>query len=386
MYVRIKFRTFRSNIGPTVLEIDDADHSNLPAPGRLPDLFSHGLIPPESPETGQPTSASDEPFVKPSIKPNNTMGRIRRFFGSTSPPQPSSSTIDGATATAELLKRRYVIRRQLRLLFIYPLVYALMWVPPLISNSLQYTDYFARNPNFPLQCILSFTLPIQCAVDCWLFATREKPWKYIPHTGRKTFWFSFVFWRHDCGLEHDGARCPQSVEDEEELRQEVWRNTSRRSMNIEQRAAYIRREAEKKEAEQMRLERRKRGSGELPRITEEGESSLMGKQRKGSIASTQTGATSGTAPGKLGIVHWWDKSDPDEEEEDELQRGRKKNSEILNVLQSGHALSSTDVTIRDDSSNSGKQYNSGVTSENGSRSVSVSGATSPTKRGSGGVA
>jgi len=113
------------------------------------------------------------------------------------------------------------------------------------------------------------------------------------------------------------------------------------------------------------VERRRRESGELPRITEEGERSLVGE---------------------LGIVHWWDKSDPDEEEEGELHRGRKKGSEILNVLESGHALSSTDVTIRDDSSICGKQYNSGVTSENGSRSVSVSGATSPTKRDSGSVA
>lgn len=253
VYVRIKFRTFRTNIGPSVLDMHDVDHSNLPtnsAPDRLPDLHSHGLIP-ESPETGQGTSASDEPFVKISDLPR-AQGKLSRFFGAPAALPSTSGPIDGPTATAELVKRRYVIRRQLRLLFIYPLVYALMWVPPLISNSLQYNKHFANKPSFPLQCIVSFTLPIQCAVDCWLFATREKPWKYIPHTGRKTFWFSFVFWRHDCGHDHDGARCPQGVEDEEELRQEVWRNTSRRSMSIEQRAAYMRREAERKEAEEKR--------------------------------------------------------------------------------------------------------------------------------------
>ncbi|KAF8459588.1 G protein-coupled glucose receptor regulating Gpa2 C-term-domain-containing protein [Terfezia claveryi] len=379
----IKFRTFRTNIGPSVLDMHDVDHSNLPtnsAPDRLPDLHSHGLIP-ESPETGQGTSASDEPFVKISDPPR-VQGKLRRFFGAPTALPSTSGPIDGPTATAELVKRRYVIRRQLRLLFIYPLVYALMWVPPLISNSLQYNKHFAHKPSFPLQCIVSFTLPIQCAVDCWLFATREKPWKYIPHTGRKTFWFSFVFWRHDCGHDHDGARCPQGV----------WRNTSRRSMSIEQRAAYMRREAERKEAEEKRrLSRRVDGeSVELGRISEEGGGEVGGeqltKQRKGSVASTQTAATGGTAPRVVGGGNWWDKLEldyPDEEEEDELQRGRKHNSGILSALEVRHAMSSSDVTVRDDSSNSGKRYGSGIASGRGSRSVSASAATSTTKRDSG---
>lgn len=392
--MRIKFRTFRTNIEPSILEMDDdVDHNNLPtnsAPDRLPDLHSHGLIPPESPETPQGTSASEQPFVKNS-DPATGREKLHRFFGSSVPARSNSNHIDGPTATAELMKRRYVIRRQLRLLFIYPLVYALMWVPPLISHSLQYTNYFAQNPSFPLQCIVSFTLPIQCAVDCWLFATREKPWKHIPHTGKKTFWFSFAFWRHDCEQEHGGARCPQAVEDEEELRQEVWRNTSRRSMNIEQRAAYARREAERKEAEEQRRFPRRagRGSVELGRIPEEGEGVQLEKQRKGSVASTQTAATNGTAPRVVGGGNWWDKLElryPDEEEEDEMQRGRKHNIDILSNLEAGHAMSSTDVTVRDDSLNSGKHYGSGIASGSGSRSVSASAATSTTKRDSGSVA
>lgn len=385
IYVRIKFRTFR-------LEMHDMDHGHLPtnsAPGRLPDLHSHGLIPPESPENGQGTSASDEPFVKASDVPNGRE-KLYRFFGAPAAPPSTSSPIDGATATAELMKRRYVIRRQLRLLFIYPLVYALMWVPPLISDSLQYTDYFARHPSFPLQCIVSFTLPIQCAVDCWLFATREKPWNRVNHGGRKSFWFSFAFWKHGCGQEHDGTRCPQAVEDEEELRREVFRNTSRRSMSIEQRAAYARRDAERKEAEERRrLSRRGiEGSVELGRISEEAGSGgeQLSKQRKGSVASTQTAATGGTAPRVVGGGNWWDKMEldyPDEEAEDELQRGRKHTSDILSALDAGHAMSSTDVTVRDDSSNSGKQY--GIASGSGSRSVSASATTSTTKRDSGSV-
>lgn len=33
----------------------------------------------------------------------------------------------------------------------------------------------------------------QAAVDCWLFSTREKPWRHIPDTGGG-FWESLKFW------------------------------------------------------------------------------------------------------------------------------------------------------------------------------------------------
>lgn len=163
-------------------------------------------------------------------------------------------------------------------------------------------------------------------------------------------------------------------------------------MSIEQRAAYVRREAERKEAEEKRrLSRRvDGGSVELGRIPEEGggegDGEQLPKQRKGSVASTQTAATGGTAPRVVGGGNWWDKLEleyPDEEEEDELQRGRKQNSGILSALEASHAMSSSDVTVRDDSSNSGKRYGSGVASGSGSRSVSASAATSTTKRDSG---
>ncbi|KAF8463498.1 G protein-coupled glucose receptor regulating Gpa2-domain-containing protein [Kalaharituber pfeilii] len=402
VYVRIKFRTFRTNIAPTILEMDDVDSNALPtntAPGRLPDLHSHGLTETEPENRHAMTGASDEPFVKNSD--SQGLEKAHKFLGLPSFLHSHSPPIDGPTATAELLKRRYVIRRQLRLLFIYPLVYALMWVPPLISHSLQYTDYFANHPSFPLLCLVSFTLPVQCAVDCWLFATREKPWKYIPHSGRKTFWLSFAFWKHDCE-DHEGARCPQAVEDEEELRQEVWRNTSRRNLSIEQRAAYARRERERKEAEQRRLEKKKQGSSDLERISEEGDLGGvgdigdiggiggLGAIRKGSIGSGNTIGTAGLSPGKMG-ADWWDRveiggldEDGDEDEEEEIQRGRKHSSDILSALEAGQALS-TDTTVRDHSSNSTRQYGSAVDSGRESRNVSVSGTTSTTKRDSGSV-
>ena len=77
-------------------------------------------------------------------------------------------------AAEELHHKRIVIRRQLRFLFIYPLVYMFMWTIPFIQNALQYTDWYVRNPSLVLTALVTVIVPLQCAVDSWLFSTREK--------------------------------------------------------------------------------------------------------------------------------------------------------------------------------------------------------------------
>jgi G protein-coupled receptor GPR1 len=93
-------------------------------------------------------------------------------------------------ADVEMERTRNKIRRQLRFLFIYPLVYMGMWIVPFISHVLQYSDTFAADPPFGLVCVTTVFVCSQAAVDCWLFSTREKPWKHmLGHDG--TFWGSF---------------------------------------------------------------------------------------------------------------------------------------------------------------------------------------------------
>jgi G protein-coupled receptor GPR1 len=77
-------------------------------------------------------------------------------------------------ATEELHQKRIAIRRQLRFLFIYPLVYMFMWIIPFISHVLQYTNWYVRNPSLALTALVTVIVPLQCAVDSWLFSTREK--------------------------------------------------------------------------------------------------------------------------------------------------------------------------------------------------------------------
>ena len=91
--------------------------------------------------------------------------------------------------------RHKVIKRQIRILFIYPLVYLLTWIIPFINHCLQYNDYYAEHPSFPLVCTSSTIIALQCAIDCWLFGYREKPWRQF-HGGSLSLWQSFLFWQH----------------------------------------------------------------------------------------------------------------------------------------------------------------------------------------------
>jgi G protein-coupled receptor GPR1 len=96
-------------------------------------------------------------------------------------------------ADAEMLRARDKIQRQLRFLFIYPLVYIGTWILPFVSHVLQYDDRYALNPPFALTCVTTVSICIQAAVDCWLFSTREKPWRHIPGSNGD-FWVSLKFW------------------------------------------------------------------------------------------------------------------------------------------------------------------------------------------------
>ncbi|MCJ1378541.1 hypothetical protein MMC17_001640 [Xylographa soralifera] len=89
---------------------------------------------------------------------------------------------DPAPTPAE---RHRDIKRKLRLLFIYPLVYMLMWTLPFVMHCLQYTDYYSQNPPYVLAVLVSAVLALQGAVDSVLFSTREKPWR---HLNNSRFW------------------------------------------------------------------------------------------------------------------------------------------------------------------------------------------------------
>ncbi|KAF1839439.1 hypothetical protein BDW02DRAFT_473365, partial [Decorospora gaudefroyi] len=94
----------------------------------------------------------------------------------------------------QMARKRAHIHRQLRLMFIYPLIYTLMWLLPFMQHCTMYTNYSAWHPVWFL--CLSSTLCVTSMgfVDCLIFSWREKPWRAILG-GDGTFWGSFSVWR-----------------------------------------------------------------------------------------------------------------------------------------------------------------------------------------------
>ncbi|KAI1804247.1 G protein-coupled glucose receptor regulating Gpa2-domain-containing protein [Daldinia bambusicola] len=79
-------------------------------------------------------------------------------------------------------------QRQLRLLFVYPVIYIITWVAPFVSHILRYdgNDGFLGETMEPvaLQIVSIASLCIGAAVDCCFFCAWEKPWLHL-HGG---FW------------------------------------------------------------------------------------------------------------------------------------------------------------------------------------------------------
>ncbi|KAF2482937.1 G protein-coupled glucose receptor regulating Gpa2-domain-containing protein [Neohortaea acidophila] len=91
--------------------------------------------------------------------------------------------------------RRRAIQRQLRLLFIYPVVYLLLWVIPFVVNIMNFTNRYAQHPVFALQVLQIFTLTIMTLADVVVFSWRERPWRHIPGADG-TFLGSFKWWQY----------------------------------------------------------------------------------------------------------------------------------------------------------------------------------------------
>lgn len=107
------------------------------------------------------------------------------------PSRPPSPTSPGQR---QMERQRARIHRQLRLLFIYPIVYTLMWLLPFVHHCLNYQDKYILQPIWFFRLGSQICLASMGFVDCLIFSLREKPWKNIP-TSDGTLWGSFAVWR-----------------------------------------------------------------------------------------------------------------------------------------------------------------------------------------------
>lgn len=100
---------------------------------------------------------------------------------------------DMVSADTPMKKRRRAIQRQLRLLFIYPITYLMVWTIPFVYHSFNYSDKYAAHPIPILALLSTLSLTIAGTVDCIVFGWREKPWQHVPGSDG-TFLGSFKFW------------------------------------------------------------------------------------------------------------------------------------------------------------------------------------------------
>ncbi|KAJ9138451.1 Family A G protein-coupled receptor-like protein [Pleurostoma richardsiae] len=94
---------------------------------------------------------------------------------------PSSSSITLAADASEysnMAATRERTRRQLRLLFVYPLVYLIVWVFPFIGDLGRWNDPLSGRSPFWLVLLSLASLCIQGAADSLLFTVREQPWRH----------------------------------------------------------------------------------------------------------------------------------------------------------------------------------------------------------------
>ena len=104
--------------------------------------------------------------------------------------------VDSQGQNVILRQTQQKIRHQLRFLFVYPLAYMAMWIFPFISHAFQYSDTYAKNPPFYVNCIAISAVGSQCTVDCLLFTFKEKPWRHL-RDNKKTVgqkWNSLKGW------------------------------------------------------------------------------------------------------------------------------------------------------------------------------------------------
>ncbi|KAI9660249.1 MAG: hypothetical protein M1831_003556 [Alyxoria varia] len=103
----------------------------------------------------------------------------------------------------QMHRKHEAIRRQLRMLFVYPVCYFIVWILPFVNHVQSYDDYRAENPIFTLVLLSFASVSSIGTVDSIIFSARERPWKHISGSDG-TILGSFCFWKHKASTTSSG--------------------------------------------------------------------------------------------------------------------------------------------------------------------------------------
>ncbi|KAG8167969.1 hypothetical protein KVR01_003658 [Diaporthe batatas] len=236
--------------------IEHGLHPTRPPPspsGKVSSLASRSFVPlcPKLPECyRRPISIAMEEDEELSKDENLNIGRSRILRGAQmhiftilqqGPSQQNETAPRRNTVTASLdcemlasdgvSRDRDRIRRQLRLLFVYPTVYACIWIFPLISDVIGFDKDHFQGPYWVSVASL-VSLCVQGLADSIVFCAREKPWRYMQggffeNMGSFINGFSFDS-RNEIGrtreeMFHEGSRARLRREEEMEREQRASR-------------------------------------------------------------------------------------------------------------------------------------------------------------------
>jgi G protein-coupled receptor GPR1 len=80
------------------------------------------------------------------------------------------------TTPPNMRDQRHEIKRQARLLFVYPMAYLVMWIFPLIAQILAFMKDYHDGVPFWVSLVWGFFLAAQAGIDASIFLLRERPW------------------------------------------------------------------------------------------------------------------------------------------------------------------------------------------------------------------
>jgi G protein-coupled receptor GPR1 len=92
----------------------------------------------------------------------------------------------------KLTNRYRTIARQMKVIFLYPIAYFLLWIFPMIQNSMR----IRGGVNFGITCIAAFIQPLNGCIDSLVFFYREKPWRLTAY--RSNDGLKLSAWRRWC--------------------------------------------------------------------------------------------------------------------------------------------------------------------------------------------
>lgn len=166
-------------------------------------------------------------------------GPVHPAYGSERDSGASSSSpvvLDQETFESGGISRsRDRLRRQLRLLFVYPAVYACVWVFPFVSDISKFKSGPGQRSPFWMLVVSLVSLCAQGLCDTVVFCSREKPWRHMRGGFFESFGVDFLkgwTWglRKDSGrtreeMFNDSSRA-RSRRDEELEREHEFRGTT----------------------------------------------------------------------------------------------------------------------------------------------------------------